>query len=117
MNYAVIGYKKAWLNNDDKERKKTVIVKLGIPLNTMVFFGNEDGCRKNRASQAIVLEIQDLKGNKLKGITAFSDNDDEFIYAVGNEYKIEDFSTDFESCAEGIHFFLSQREAQRYGLN
>ena len=96
----IIGYKKCV---DDK------IVKLLIPKEAKRShaFG-----RKCRAEYAEVLEI--TKGSrKLK--TAISKNDNNFIYKVGETVKPDKFDDNWQDeCSNGIHFFISKIEAEKY---
>jgi len=96
----IIGYKKCV---DHK------IVKLLIPKEAKRShaFG-----RKCRAEYAEVLEI--TKGSrKLK--TAISKNDHSFTYKVGETVKPDKFDENWQDeCSNGIHFFISKIEAERY---
>ena len=94
---------------------KTCIVKLKIPANAIrsSSFG-----RKCRASEAIVLAIQDIHGKDLgAGIEAFSEYDQNFKYRVGETVKprLAPFDRDrWRECSAGIHFFINRQEAVRY---
>lgn len=94
---------------------KGCIVKLKIPAHALrsSSFG-----RKCRASEAIVLAIQDIHGKDLgAGIEAFSCYDGQFKYHVGETVKPHraPFDPDrWRECASGIHFFINRQEAVRY---
>ena len=106
-----IGWKKCrnhGANNDE------VIVKLEIPEDAM---RSSATGRKCRASKAIVLEIQDIEGNKIdsKAYSTYEQNQD-FEYIVGETVEPrEPFNENrYEECASGIHFFIDRQEAVDY---
>lgn len=90
--------------------KKKVIVKLLIP---------EDAKRtsfttlKCRADKAVVLEIQDAEGNKLRAKKVRSTFDSSFVYEVGKTVKpkYEFNEARHEECTSGIHFFVDRKAA------
>lgn len=108
---AFIGWKRAMYFGDEQ---KDVIVKLLIPddAKRLSCLG-----RKCRCDKAIVLEIQDLEGDRLPNDTiAMSYHDNSFGYIVGRTVTPEKpFNENrFDECASGIHFFVNREEAVRY---
>jgi hypothetical protein len=71
--------------------------------------------RKCRASKAIVLAIYDSNGNNIDSIS--SDYDFSFVYEVGKTMEVENFDENrWNECSNGIHFFITRREAELYIL-
>jgi hypothetical protein len=99
----LIGYKKAY----DKKTGNKVIVKIRIPADAKrsSAFG-----RKCRAEFADVLEMSN--GCEL----AKSDHDPSFTYTIGQRVAPKGkFDENWmEECASGIHFFITQLEAENY---
>jgi uncharacterized protein YjbI with pentapeptide repeats len=96
----IIGYKKCIDN---------VIVKLLIPKEAKR--SNATG-RKCRAEFAQVLETTKCDKQLL---TAISQNNSNFIYTVGKEVRPDKFDENrWEECSNGIHFFITKFEAERY---
>ena len=103
----VVGWKKAM-----DEHYNPVIVKLLIPANAQ---RSNATTRKCRASKAKVLDIQNLGGESLDGVTANSKYDVDFIYRKGETVKVSDFDMNrWNECAPGIHFFITRQEAVEY---
>lgn len=94
---------------------KTCIVKLKIPAHAL---RSSALGRKCRASEAIVLAIQDMHGKDLgTDIEAVSEYDENFKYHVGETIKPRLLPFDrnrWRECSAGIHFFINRREAVRY---
>lgn len=91
----IIGYKKC---QDD------VIVTLKIPRGAIVFSINGTKCRTNKAK---VIAIDGAK----KAISHFN----KMSYYEGDEFTIYDFNCTYnDQCGEGIHFFMTREEAERY---
>ena len=73
--------------------------------------------RKCRCSEALVVEIQDRNGNNIdKG---FSKQEDvrgcKLLYKVGQTVFPDSFDEDrWNECSNGIHFFMTRREAELY---
>ncbi len=98
----IIGYKKCFL--DRSVFSKSVIVKLEIPKGAIVFSIDGGKCRTNKAK---VLEIEgaDRVFSRFKYMS----------YYVGDEFNIYDFNCQYNiECAEGIHFFMTREEAEKY---
>jgi len=96
----IIGYKKC---RDDK------IVKLLIPKEAKRShaFG-----RKCRAEYTQVIEITKDSKNYKKAISQY---DNKFIFKVGEIVYPDSFSEDWvNECSNGIHFFITKLEAERY---
>lgn len=110
-----IGWKKCWVNvSVGSNAHKEVIVKLLIPARARRSSGLS---RKCRASEAIVLAIQDINGKDLgTNVVAVSKHDSRFAYIVGETVTPSGpFYTDrWIECAPGIHFFMNRREAVMY---
>ena len=103
----VIGWKKAV-----DEDLNPVIVKLLIPADAQR--SNATG-RKCRASKTKVLDIQNLDGESLDGITVHSTYDTSFTYRKGKTVEVDNFDTDrWNECATGIHFYITRWEAVNY---
>jgi uncharacterized protein YjbI with pentapeptide repeats len=88
-----------------KKCENNVIVKLLIPEDAK---RSSATTRKCRASKAIVLEVIGAE----KGI---SQKDKNFIYEVGKEMIPDSFDDDrWNECSNGIHFFITRKEAENY---
>ena len=93
----LIGYKKC---------RDNLIVTLEIPKGAIVFSINNSKCRTNVAK---VVEISN--GSEI----AYSQHDETFAYKVGETVYPNDFNCEYnEECAEGIHFFRTREEAEKY---
>ena len=104
-----IGWKKCY-----SEQSKSCIVKLEITEDALRSSGYS---RKCRASKVKVLEIQDIAGNLINTNIAHSIYDRNFIYRVGETIEVKNFDKNrFETCAPGIHFFITRKEAVDYSL-
>ena len=94
---------------------KECIVKLKIPAHALRSSGLG---RKCRASEAIVLAIQDIHGKDLGAdIDVFSGYDQACKYRIGETVKPRILPFDhnrWKECAAGIHFFINRNEAVRY---
>ena len=91
----VIGYKKC---------RDNVIVTLEIPRGAIVFSINGTKCRTNKAK---VLEIE--------GANRAYSQQKYVSYYVGDEITIYNFNCEYNvECAEGIHFFMTRKEAEEY---
>lgn len=88
------------------------IVKLLIPADAKRSSATTEKCR---ADKAIVLEIQDLKGNKIDR-SAYSMHKPNFEYRVGETViPKKPFCEDrWQECASGIHFFIDRKAAVEY---
>ena len=70
---------------------------------------------KCRCSEAKVLEIQDMDGNKLELSEIASDKDSTFVYKVGEIVRVDDFDDNrWNECSAGIHFFIARESAVQY---
>jgi hypothetical protein len=92
----MIGYKKS---------DECKIITLEIPIGAKVFSINNN---KRRTNKVKVIDMQ--------GETELSSmHDIDFKYHVGDEIEIEDFDENYNiECGEGIHFFLTREEAEKY---
>ena len=69
--------------------------------------------RKCRASKAIVLAIYNEDGEEI--IEGSSISDYEFIYRVGETVYPDHWDEDrWNECSNGIHFFITRKEAEEY---
>ena len=92
----MIGYKKS---NEGK------IITLEIPIGAKVFSINNNKRRTNKA------KVIDMQGET--ELSSIHDND--FKYHVGDEIDIIDFNENYNvECGEGIHFFLTRKEAKNF---
>ena len=96
LTESMIGYKKS------DEGK---IITLEIPIGAKVFSINNN---KRRTNKVKVIDMQ--------GETELSSwHNTNFKYHVGDEIDIEDFNENYNvECAEGVHFFLTRKEAENY---
>lgn len=102
----VIGWKKAWTVDN-----RPIIVKLLIPSDAQR--SNAMG-RQCRASEARVLDLQDLAGHSIATV-AYSAHDPEFAYRLGETVESDGFNPDrWIECTDGIHFFITRIEAVEY---
>ncbi len=104
------------VDRDGTGLHKEVIVKLKIPKRAR---RSSALGRKCRASEAIVLAIQDLKGNDIsRKVAAFSSYCNDFAYELGKTViPREPFDDDrWNECSTGIHFFINRKEAVDYSL-
>lgn len=69
---------------------------------------------KCRASEAKVLEIQTIDGQKADVNTVYSFYDHDFEYRVGETVRVDDFDERSKKCSTGIHFFLDRNHAVNY---
>ena len=73
--------------------------------------------RKCRCSEALVVEIQDRYGNNIdEGFSKQADRSGcELLYKVGHTVYPDGFDDDrWDECSNGIHFFMTRREAELY---
>ena len=90
-----------------------ILVKLRIPEEAKR--SNATG-RKCRAEFADVLEMIDLKDKRKKVTEAVSKHDSTFKYVLGKRATPKEKWDDnrWEECTSGIHFFITQIEAEKY---
>jgi len=93
----IIGYKKC---------KDNVIVTLKIPRGATVFSINGCKCRTNKA------KVIDIDGS----CRDIAISDYKYMsYYIGDEITVYNFNCQYNiECAEGIHFFMTREEAERY---
>lgn len=116
-NYTLMGYKIAHLEGTTKK----CILKLGIPEDAL-FTKNIHECSKMRMDKCTVLAIAEIiiNGNTLSydfsPNIASSMHESSFKYVLGEEVYERDFDNDmYNTCSKGIHFFLHQQDALKYG--
>lgn len=94
-----------------KKCQNNLIVKLLIPADARRMSATGRKCRCDKAE---VLEIQNLDGSPT-GTTAYSTNDLNFAYVVGQTVTPDSFCEDrWQECSNGIHFFITREEAVQY---
>ena len=74
--------------------------------------------RKCRASEVLVLDIQNIDGTE-SGLTEYLHNDDYTkngtLYKIGEVTKSDSFDDNrWNECSNGIHFFITRQEAVNY---
>lgn len=92
------------------------IAELRIPKKTKYFIGDYDSCSegyKHRAERAFVTAITRISDGKLMP-EARSTHTLSFVYKPGIEVVPDVFSLHKETCAAGIHFFLTRKQAELY---
>jgi hypothetical protein len=97
-------------NNGHEEFIAKGIVKLYIPANAKRISSG----RKCRCDKAKVLKIYNPYHTDECFNTAKSMYNDDFEYKVGEYVYADDFDEECNECSNGIHFFLSEREAMAY---
>ena len=102
---AFIGYKKCGL----------YIIKLQI---TDTARRSSATSRKCRASEVLVLDIQNIDGTE-SGLTEYLHNDNYTkngtLYKIGEVTKPDSFDDNrWNECSNGIHFFITRQEAVNY---
>ena len=73
--------------------------------------------RRCRCSEALVVEIKDRNGNNVdEGLSYYPDRSGcELLYKVGETVYPDGFDEDrWNECSNGIHFFMTRREAEFY---
>lgn len=101
-----------WSSSDEH-----VIAKLIIPASAQ---RSSAFTRKCRASEAVVVGFYDREGNRLsdefiKTHKFLSNNDNKFIYKLGEKVFPDAFDTNrWNECSNGIHFFMTFNEAAKY---
>ena len=71
--------------------------------------------RKCRCSKAVVLSITNNDGSESRKTEVASDHDKNFVYRVGETVEEPKFCEDrWNECSEGIHFFITRKEAVDY---
>lgn len=106
-----IAWKKCRTHGEDNSE---CIVKLLIPADAKRSSATTEKCR---ADKAIVLEIQDLDGNKIdRNAYSTYEGAQNFEYKVGETVTPrEPFDEDrWNECSSGIHFFIDRRAAVEY---
>lgn len=90
------------------------IAKLLIPEHAKKSSGTT---RKCRSSEAYVVEIKYLNGNSADiGYSGYAgENGEKTVYKVGETVYPDRFDEDrWDECSNGIHFFMTRREAELY---
>ena len=100
--------------NAFKKLADDAIAKLFIPEHAKRSSGTT---RKCRCSEALVVEIKDRNGNNVgEGFSKYKDRSGcELLYKVGKTVYPDGFDDDrWNECSNGIHFFMTRREAELY---
>jgi antitoxin component YwqK of YwqJK toxin-antitoxin module len=113
----MIGYKVAKNGGDTR-----VVITLEIPEDALTNMERSTirvkDTAKYRTNKAIVVKIEDQKGNKYTSAKSFVHKDKSLTYTLGETLIIEDYDSDIEKvCSSGIHFFLNKHVAEVYELN
>jgi len=91
----IIGYKKC---------QNEIIVTLLIPRGAIIFSINGNKCRTNRA-KVIAIDGADRAYSYYNHMS----------YYVGDEFTIYNFNCQYNvECGEGIHFYMTREEAEKY---
>ena len=109
------GYKKALYRREDGT-VGTCLITLFIPADARRSSATSFKCRCDKAYVTNMWSIdEDTYG---KNVTvAYSNYDRSFEYERGSLITVEDFCEDrWRECARGIHFFVDEKEAERYEL-
>jgi hypothetical protein len=107
-----IGWKKAWVDEEEGYSHRDVIVKLKIPASAK---RSSATSRKCRCDKAKVVEIYNPDGTVAEERECYSSYDEDFIYEIGKTVKVDDFNEDrWAECSPGIHFFINRQEAINY---
>lgn len=95
-----------------KRVRSNIILKLLIPKEAKRCSGLSRKCRCNKA---IVLEMQNYKGESIDVKEAYSMFDRSFKYRIGETVEVSDFDENrWNECSTGIHFFINRQEAINY---
>jgi hypothetical protein len=95
-----------------KKLKNDIIAELYIPARAK---RSSATTRKCRASEAKVVKMWNYKTQEVV-TKAISQYDESFVYETGKTVKpTKPFNEDrWKECASGIHFFMTQKEAEDY---
>ena len=112
----MIGYKIA------KNGERRVVVTLEIPSDALTNMNRSTVAVKEtakyRTNKAKVLKIEDNEGNWYSTATSFNYKKKSLEYKIGEVLEEPSYNMDHEIvCAEGIHYFLSRRITELYGLS
>ena len=96
-----------------KDGTGKLIIKLLIPEDAKRLSATGRKCRCDKAQ---VLAIENLDGTPAEKTETYSQNDNHFIYRVGETVTPEKpFCGDrWQECSSGIHFFINRQEAVEY---
>ena len=102
----------AWKKVYSHENGKQYIIKLKILADSKRSRATTDKCR---CDKALVLEIQDVVGNKLDLTEIINNNFTLCTYKVGEIVYADSWDENrFNECSHGIHFFLDRQKAVEY---
>lgn len=113
---AFICYKKAYYRETTNLRVPCIVT-LHVPAHAERQMHNaESGNKKCRASEAVVMAMESLKGEPVPlDRCIYSQHDRRFIYKVGSTVKPErPYERSLSICASGIHFFMRRKDAEKY---
>jgi antitoxin component YwqK of YwqJK toxin-antitoxin module len=113
----MIGYKVAKNGGDTR-----VVITLDIPEDAFTNMERSTirvkDTAKYRTNKAIVVKIEDQKGNEYTSAKSFVHKDKSLTYTLGETLIVEDYDLNIEKvCSSGIHFFLNKRVAELYNLD
>lgn len=109
-----IAWKKGW--NENKEY--TTLIKLEVHADAHRIMGTDNNpLNKCRASKVTVLEITNMyTKKKISRCRNYHSNYNvkSTIYRVGQVKEIKDYEHSTNTCAAGIHFFMTKKAAETY---
>lgn len=93
-----------------KKLKNDLVAKLMIPEDARRSSATTNKCR---ADKAVVLGIYGKNGKEYdSGVSSY---DNAFVYTVGKTVIADKYDDDrWNECSNGIHFFVTREEAERY---
>jgi hypothetical protein len=112
----MLGYKAA------KSGDTRVLITLEIPEDALTNMARSSvvirETAKHRTNRAKVLKIEDEKGVSYPSASSAMFPTKEMTYRMGEMVEEPSYTLNSEDvCGEGIHFFLSRKVAELYGLN
>ncbi len=116
----MIGYKIGQITLGDTQIR--VLITLEIPNDAQTNLNRTDikdkKYAKYRCNKALVISIEDNKGNKHENAFSSIYNEKSIEYKVGEKVEEPNYDKDIDIvCGEGIHFFLNKEIALLYGLD
>ena len=95
-----------------KKAKDNLIVELYIPSKAKRVSSTERKCRCDIAKVISITNLDGSKSDKTKVSSCYAPG---FVYEIGKYVSVDNFNDDRrETCAAGIHFFITRQEAVDY---
>lgn len=126
----LVGYKNVYTSGNSRTGiRREAIVKLLIPAGARVIIGRDNSIIINKYKNdgtVISVEMLKLRTDKAKVLSilsinnkpcksGYSGHDSSFIYSVNRIVTPKrGFNRSYNTCAGGIHFYLTRKEAERY---